>query len=223
MIFERGKQLLTVFGVVGAIASAAAFVLPYAKSVWGNMTDPQIEVRTLRSETTDTLIRNIGARPVIVTRYEARMLDDQENDIVFSNVINTVLQPGEVVRPDLRSQETLRIQASQTLDFFRKQTVGGVGFRDAFLMALKDGNEPKRTALRIQVYGEDTTDVRDARDFDLSSMRQPSELLLLNFSCTFFFSATNDQEECSIDVPCAGFPSTSLSELEFAKLMGKYQ
>ncbi len=220
--YERGKQLLTFFGVVGAIASATAFVWPFTESILAGFTDPQIEVDFLRTESTDTLIRNIGQRPVVVTHFEARLAPSYGNDLVLSKVINEVLAPGEVVRPDLRSNNTLRIQSSETLDFYSWMSVSAVGHQAKFLKALFEGEEQDRDVIRVEVFGDDTTVVQDAQNADLTTYRTPSELMLLSFSCEVFFSATDENEPCSLDVPCFGIPSTSLSELEFVMLMGKY-
>jgi hypothetical protein len=221
--FERSKQLVTVAAAVGVLGSATAYIAPSVKDYLVSFTDPSLRVVSLRTETQDSLVLNAGQRPILVSHFQAVALDGTTNEINFTSTLNAIMEPGEALKPDLRSLASIRIDRSNELSNFEIQGSGTKEDLAAVLKLLGSAPDNVRRSVKLQIMSDDEPLAKSI----LEQPENPSDPavgpMVIDFECCFVFSALGDFEETSIEIPCTGFISTSYDSDEFWEVVEEYR
>lgn len=221
--FERSKQIVTLAAAVGVMGSATTYVAPSVKEYLVSFTDPSLTVVSLRTETQDSLILNSGQRPILVSHFQAVAMEGTTSQIDFASTLNEIMQPAEALKPDLRSLASIRIDRSNDLDDFKIQGSGTKEDLVAVLELLGSAPDDVRRSVKLQIMSDEEPLAKSI----LEQPENPSDTsvgpMVVDFECSFVFSALGAFEENSVNVPCKGFVSTSYDSERFWEIVEEYR
>ena len=150
-VYEHIKFLLTVFGIIAVLISAATFVYPSAEALVRSFLYPQLKVSHFATDTRDSIVENIGPSEVFLRHITIEPTASELRTHRKYYVINKKIGHSEVISLDLTHNRSGRLTQPSDSGSFLDRLAAPKEFLDSLKRRWNE-NDPN---IMIRVYGSD--------------------------------------------------------------------